>query len=287
MQAATTLSPAAPQSDRRPARLSRVGAVALAPLAALFGVGVLALMLGITRIPAEEVLRIMFTDGGERMPRIVIWEVRLPRFLLGAIAGAALAVAGAMLQDALKNELAEPGLLGVSTGASLVVAVVVIFNIAVPFGALRMLKTQDHGAITHALDLTDMTHFAHRALDIGHQLEVLELVAQLNRERGMTIVLVLHDLNQAARYADRMIVLNSGQIRADGTPHEVLTPDLLAQVFGLRVNIVTDPATGTPVCLPYAVAARKNTPSSIPFLSVTNQVVKEQPNGTATPIHPR
>ena len=56
-------------------------------------------------------------------------------------------------------------------------------------------------------------------LDIGHQLEVLELVRRLNDERGMTIVLVLHDLNQAARYADRMVALNDGKIVADGTPH--------------------------------------------------------------------
>jgi iron complex transport system permease protein len=139
VQAANTLTPPVTGSDRRPARLSRVGWVALALLAALFGIGVLALMLGITRIPAEDVLRIVFTPEGERVPRIVIWEVRLPRFLLGAMAGAALAVAGAMLQDALRNELAEPGLLGVATGASLVVAVVVIFNIVVPFGLLPVL----------------------------------------------------------------------------------------------------------------------------------------------------
>jgi iron complex transport system permease protein len=139
VQAANTLTPSLPASERRPARLSRVGGVALLLLAALFGVGVLALMIGITRIPAEEVLRIVFTEAGERVPRIVIWEVRLPRFLLGALAGAALAVAGAMLQDALKNELAEPGLLGVASGASLVVAVVVIFNIVVPFGVLPVL----------------------------------------------------------------------------------------------------------------------------------------------------
>ncbi|MDX2160432.1 MAG: iron ABC transporter permease [bacterium] len=139
MQVSATLSPPMSPGDRRPARLSRVGVVALVLLTALFSIGVLALMLGITAVSAEEVLRIVFTDGGERVPRIVIWEVRLPRFLLGALAGAALAVAGAMLQDALNNELAEPGLLGVSTGASLIVAVVVIFNIAVPFGMLPVL----------------------------------------------------------------------------------------------------------------------------------------------------
>lgn len=136
VQSVTSYLPEQAQTARQPARFSRVGLVGLVLLMALFASGVLALMIGITQIPAEEVLRILFTEGGERVPRIVIWEVRLPRFLLGALAGASLAVAGTMLQDALKNELAEPGLLGVSTGASLVVAVVVIFNIAVPFGTL-------------------------------------------------------------------------------------------------------------------------------------------------------
>jgi iron complex transport system permease protein len=139
VQVTSTFSPPPSDAVRRPARLSRVGLVGLFLLAALFGVGVLALMMGITRIAAEEVLHIIFTSEGERVPRIVIWEVRLPRFVLGALAGAALAVAGAMLQDALRNELAEPGLLGVASGASLIVAVVVIFNVIVPFGALPIL----------------------------------------------------------------------------------------------------------------------------------------------------
>ncbi|MDX2160430.1 MAG: ABC transporter ATP-binding protein [bacterium] len=182
-------------------------------------------------------------------------------------------------------------------------------------GALRMLKHQDHEAITRALELTDMTAFSHRALDslsggerqrawialtlaqdtpillldepttfldIGHQLEVLELVEQLNRERGMTILLVLHDLNQAARYADRMIVLNGGQIRADGAPSEILTPDLLADVFGVRVNIVTDPATGTPVCLPYGVAGRK---AATTEAAISEPMAFTMQSVSAAPIH--
>lgn len=152
-------------------------------------------------------------------------------------------------------------------------------------GALRMLRQQDHEAIHQALELTNMLDFVHRPLDtlsggerqrawialtlaqdtpillldepttfldIGHQLEVLELAHRLNRQRGMTIVLVLHDLNQAAHYADRMVVLKQGMIVADGSPSDVLTAPLLAEVFGVRVNIVTDPASGTPVCLPFA-----------------------------------
>jgi iron complex transport system ATP-binding protein len=183
-------------------------------------------------------------------------------------------------------------------------------------GALRMLRTQDHEAIQTALELTDMLAFAHRPidnlsggerqrawialtlaqdtpmllldepttfLDIGHQLEVLELVAQLNRERSMTIVLVLHDLNQAARYADRMIVLNRGAIMADGAPQAVLTSALLAEVFGVRVNIVTDPATGTPVCLPYAVVARKS-PTNGSAAEALSDLPQVQPENAAAPV---
>lgn len=122
------------QSFQQSARLGQVVLVGLLLFLVLCGMGVLALMIGITAIAPGEVLTILFTEGGEPVSRIVIWEVRLPRFLLGALAGVALAVSGAMLQDALKNELAEPGLLGVSTGASLVVAVVVIFSVPIPFG---------------------------------------------------------------------------------------------------------------------------------------------------------
>lgn len=88
-------------------------------------------------------------------------------------------------------------------------------------------------------------------LDIGYQLEVMELIERLNRERGMTILLVLHDLNQAARYSHRMVVLNQGQLVADGPPRDVLTKSLLADVFKVVANIVTDPENGSPVCLPY------------------------------------
>jgi iron complex transport system permease protein len=174
VQATSTFTPTIAVTDRRPARLSRVGLVALALLAALLGVGILALMIGVTRIPAEEVLQIIFTNAGERVPRIVIWEVRLPRFVLGAMAGAALAVAGAMLQDALKNELAEPGLLGVSTGASLVVAIVVIFNIAVPFGSLPILALLGGLAVGGIILLaTKLTRDPVRMILIGAALAAL------------------------------------------------------------------------------------------------------------------
>lgn len=94
-------------------------------------------------------------------------------------------------------------------------------------------------------------------LDIGYQLEVMELIEKLNRERRMTIVLVLHDLNQAARYSDRMIVLRRGLIYDDGAPTEVLTQTLLREVFNVHANIVTDPDSGTPVCLPFGTVQEK------------------------------
>ncbi|NJN17426.1 MAG: iron ABC transporter permease [Oscillochloris sp.] len=127
---------ARPTALRRSAHLGRVMLVGLVLLGAIAVVAILALSRGITAIPLADVFAILLGSGGERVPRIVIWEVRLPRVLMGVLSGAALAVSGAMLQDALRNELAEPGLLGVSTGASLAVAVVVIFNIAVPVGVL-------------------------------------------------------------------------------------------------------------------------------------------------------
>ncbi|UDL05626.1 ABC transporter ATP-binding protein [Marinobacter sp. CA1] len=71
-------------------------------------------------------------------------------------------------------------------------------------------------------------------LDIGHQLEVLSLLRQLNRDRGLTVAMVLHDLNQASEYADRLLVMDQGRLQADGKPAEVLTPALLRRVFGIE-----------------------------------------------------
>ncbi|WP_375425217.1 ABC transporter ATP-binding protein [uncultured Friedmanniella sp.] len=89
-------------------------------------------------------------------------------------------------------------------------------------------------------------------LDLAHQLEVLRLVRRLNREQGSSIVLVLHDLTLAARYSDRLVVLHEGRAAADGTPAQVLTPELLARAFGLRARVLADPVTGTPMVVPEA-----------------------------------
>ncbi len=87
-------------------------------------------------------------------------------------------------------------------------------------------------------------------LDLSHQIDVLELVARLHAERGRTVVVVLHDLNLAARYAERLVALRDGLLVASGTPHEVLTEQLLADVFDLEARVVPDPVAGTPMVVP-------------------------------------
>jgi iron complex transport system ATP-binding protein len=87
-------------------------------------------------------------------------------------------------------------------------------------------------------------------LDLSHQIDVLELVGRLHAERGRTVVVVLHDLNLAARYAQRLVAMKDGALVASGTPEEVLTEQLLADVFDLEARILTDPVAGTPMVVP-------------------------------------
>ncbi|WP_282697196.1 ABC transporter ATP-binding protein [Streptomyces sp. CC208A] len=89
-------------------------------------------------------------------------------------------------------------------------------------------------------------------LDIAHQVEVLDLVRRLNRSRGRTVVLVLHDLNQAARYADHLVAMKAGRVVAEGPPSEVVTEELVREVFGLPSVVVPDPVTGSPLVIPGA-----------------------------------
>ncbi|GAA3703948.1 ABC transporter ATP-binding protein [Gordonia hankookensis] len=86
-------------------------------------------------------------------------------------------------------------------------------------------------------------------LDLAHQIEVLELCSTLNRS-GTTLVAVLHDLNQAARYATHIIAMRSGEIIAQGPPAEVIDADLVERTFGVRSRIIEDPETGTPLVIP-------------------------------------
>lgn len=99
---------------------------------------------------------------------------------------------------------------------------------------------------TDVLLLDEPTTF----LDLAHQIDVLDLVSRLHRERERTIVMVLHDLNLAARYAEHVIAMHDGRIVAQGPPAEVFTVELLAEVFGLSAMVVPDPATGTPLVVP-------------------------------------
>ena len=87
-------------------------------------------------------------------------------------------------------------------------------------------------------------------LDLAHQVDVLELVGRLHTERGRTVVVVLHDLNLAARYAERLVAMKDGVLVASGAPEEVLTEQLLADVFELEARVVPDPVTGTPMVVP-------------------------------------
>ena len=152
-------------------------------------------------------------------------------------------------------------------------------------GVLGMLGRRDDEAIQDAIRMTRLSEFIHRPidtlsggerqrawmalalsqqtdillldepttfLDVGHQLDLLELVSGLNRDRGVTIVMVLHDLNHAARFSDRMIAMSDGDVVADGPPAEVLTPRLLRDCFGVEASVVADPVTGSPMCIPHA-----------------------------------
>ncbi|GAA1009785.1 cobalamin/Fe3+-siderophore ABC transporter ATP-binding protein [Acrocarpospora pleiomorpha] len=87
-------------------------------------------------------------------------------------------------------------------------------------------------------------------LDMAHQVDVLDLITDLNRRENRTIVMVLHDLNQACRYADHVIAMKSGRIIAEGTPADVITPETVEEVFDLRCQITADPVSGTPLIIP-------------------------------------
>ncbi|MCQ3804418.1 MAG: ABC transporter ATP-binding protein [bacterium] len=152
-------------------------------------------------------------------------------------------------------------------------------------GALGMLRRRDDQAIQDAIRMTRLEQFVHRPidtlsggerqrawmalalsqrtevllldepttfLDVGHQLDLLQLVSGLNRKRGVTIVMVLHDLNHAARFSDRMIAMSDGDVVADGAPAKVLTPRLLRDCFAVKALVVTDPKTGAPMCIPHS-----------------------------------
>lgn len=109
-------------------------------------------------------------------------------------------------------------------------------------------------------------------LDLAYQIEILDLLHDLNMERGKTIVMVLHDLNQACRYADRLVAINKGQITAQGTPNEVVTESLVRNVFGIDCRVIADPVTETPLVIPVGKVKKSIAPKAPdiePFQPIT------------------
>lgn len=87
-------------------------------------------------------------------------------------------------------------------------------------------------------------------LDLAHRLEVLRLLRSLNTTHGVTVAMVLHDLDEACRYADHLVAMHDGVVIAEGAPSDVVTPDLVKLVFGVECLTIPDPITGTPLVVP-------------------------------------
>ena len=150
-------------------------------------------------------------------------------------------------------------------------------------GPLRRWSAADDVAVARALELTDTLDLARRPvdelsggqrqrvwiamalaqetdlllldepttyLDVAHQIEVLDLLVDLNAARGATVLMVLHDLNLAGRYADHLVALRNGRVVAAGSPTEVVTPALVREVFGLEALVIEDPVSRTPLVVP-------------------------------------
>ncbi|WP_211320403.1 ABC transporter ATP-binding protein [Tumebacillus permanentifrigoris] len=93
-------------------------------------------------------------------------------------------------------------------------------------------------------------------LDLTHQIEVLDILHDLNEREGRTIVMVLHDLNLACRYAQNIVAVKDGSVYAEGPPEEIITTELVREVFNLESQIIRDPLYGTPLCVPYSRKVR-------------------------------
>ncbi|MQA86693.1 MAG: ATP-binding cassette domain-containing protein [Streptosporangiales bacterium] len=94
-------------------------------------------------------------------------------------------------------------------------------------------------------------------LDIAHQVDILDLLHELNERDGRTIVMALHDLNQAARYSHRILAIRRGRLAAEGPPHHVITEHVVRDIFDLDVSIIQDPTTGAPLCIPISPRAAR------------------------------
>ncbi|MGH3350008.1 MAG: ABC transporter ATP-binding protein [Nocardioides sp.] len=150
-------------------------------------------------------------------------------------------------------------------------------------GALQRWSPEDDTAVAEALELTSTIDLADRIvdelsggqrqrvwvamalaqqtdlllldepttfLDVAHQIDLLDLLHGLRETRGTTVVMVLHDLNLAARYADHLVAMSDGRVAATGTPAEVVTADRVEEIFGLEAQVIPDPVSGTPLVVP-------------------------------------
>jgi iron complex transport system ATP-binding protein len=169
----------------------------------------------------------------------------------------------------------------------LTVRELVSFGRAPHVGTFQRLRVHDQAAIDRALRLTELTGWADRRLtalsggerqrvwialalaqepaillldepttylDIAYQLDLMELLTHLNRQEGLTVVMVLHDLNQAARFADQIIAMKNGRILAQGAPSDVIQPELLRDCFGVEALVMQDQRSGRPLCQPLSRA---------------------------------
>ena len=97
-------------------------------------------------------------------------------------------------------------------------------------------------------------------LDVAHQIDVLDLLSDLNRQRGTTIVTVLHDLNLAARYSDHLVAMKAGRVVAEGAVAEVVTEEMVTAVFSLACRVIVDPVSATPLVVP--IGGRRSRPAA-------------------------
>ncbi|WP_456289369.1 ABC transporter ATP-binding protein [Paenibacillus sp. AK002] len=175
---------------------------------------------------------------------------------------------------------------------------------------LRQWSREDEEAVTAALESTGLTELADRTvdslsggqrqrawiamtlaqetplilldepttyLDLTHQIEVLDLLYDLNAKEQRTIVMVLHDINLACRYADHIVAIRDGSIKAEGKPGDIINSDLMQTVFQLPCEIIPDPLYGTPMCVPRGKGKRR--PSAVQ----PNAAEPNQPTTTPVP----
>jgi iron-chelate-transporting ATPase len=147
-------------------------------------------------------------------------------------------------------------------------------------GALGRFGAEDRGLVTTAMDLTGVADFSGRlvdtlsggerqrawlamlmaqnarallldepisALDVRHQVEIMALVQRLSHDRGLSVVVVLHDVNIAACFCDEIVALHLGQVIAQGPPAAIVTPDVLRRIYGLQFGVMPHPITGLPL----------------------------------------